>query len=183
MPISSLTHVSSCCISDANRPSVRALIPPHFLQDSFWFGWNSKPFNSFTNREICKTIFAVLLLTEMCISSSFLHCSCHILQESLLSSASGYSNYRGILNWCVVMLVSGPMGGAVFLSPLCSGVSFILNLPFWCLTQRGSVSALLRTCKFTPYVCMVVCLGPCATDDQMTDVAHTFLVVFEKKPP
>uniref|UniRef100_A0AAY4DA98 O-acyltransferase n=1 Tax=Denticeps clupeoides TaxID=299321 RepID=A0AAY4DA98_9TELE len=30
---------------------------------------------------------------------------CHSLQESLLSSASGYSNYRGILNWCVVMLV------------------------------------------------------------------------------
>uniref|UniRef100_A0A8C1XS50 O-acyltransferase n=1 Tax=Cyprinus carpio TaxID=7962 RepID=A0A8C1XS50_CYPCA len=27
------------------------------------------------------------------------------LQESLLSSNSGYSNYRGILNWCVVMLV------------------------------------------------------------------------------
>uniref|UniRef100_A0A665TFF9 O-acyltransferase n=1 Tax=Echeneis naucrates TaxID=173247 RepID=A0A665TFF9_ECHNA len=25
--------------------------------------------------------------------------------ESLLSSSSGYSNYRGILNWCVVMLV------------------------------------------------------------------------------
>uniref|UniRef100_A0A3B3BY94 O-acyltransferase n=1 Tax=Oryzias melastigma TaxID=30732 RepID=A0A3B3BY94_ORYME len=36
-----------------------------------------------------------------CVSS----CSCHVLQESLLSSASGYSNYRGILNWCVVMLV------------------------------------------------------------------------------
>ncbi|KAG2465078.1 DGAT1 acyltransferase, partial [Polypterus senegalus] len=32
--------------------------------------------------------------------------SCHKLQESLLSSASGYSNYRGILNWCVVMLGS-----------------------------------------------------------------------------
>ncbi|XP_076866050.1 diacylglycerol O-acyltransferase 1a [Brachyhypopomus gauderio] len=30
---------------------------------------------------------------------------CHRLQESLLSSESGYSNYRGILNWCVVMLV------------------------------------------------------------------------------
>ncbi|KAJ6661470.1 hypothetical protein lerEdw1_014379 [Lerista edwardsae] len=30
---------------------------------------------------------------------------CHRLQDSLLSSASGYSNYRGILNWCVVMLV------------------------------------------------------------------------------
>uniref|UniRef100_A0A3Q3XE00 O-acyltransferase n=1 Tax=Mola mola TaxID=94237 RepID=A0A3Q3XE00_MOLML len=36
----------------------------------------------------------------------FLPCSCHDLQESLLSSASGYNNYRGILNWCVVMLVS-----------------------------------------------------------------------------
>ncbi|XP_077209633.1 diacylglycerol O-acyltransferase 1 isoform X1 [Paroedura picta] len=30
---------------------------------------------------------------------------CHRLQDSLLSSASGYSNYRGVLNWCVVMLV------------------------------------------------------------------------------
>ncbi|XP_066846973.1 diacylglycerol O-acyltransferase 1 isoform X1 [Anser cygnoides] len=30
---------------------------------------------------------------------------CHRVQESLLSSASGYSNYRGVLNWCVVMLV------------------------------------------------------------------------------
>ncbi|KAJ8290769.1 hypothetical protein GJAV_G00017270 [Gymnothorax javanicus] len=31
--------------------------------------------------------------------------SCHKLQESLFSSASGFSNYRGILNWCVVLLV------------------------------------------------------------------------------
>uniref|UniRef100_A0A7N8YBC2 Diacylglycerol O-acyltransferase 1b n=1 Tax=Mastacembelus armatus TaxID=205130 RepID=A0A7N8YBC2_9TELE len=30
---------------------------------------------------------------------------CDPTQESLLSSASGYRNYRGILNWCVVMLV------------------------------------------------------------------------------
>ncbi|XP_061463153.1 diacylglycerol O-acyltransferase 1 [Rhineura floridana] len=30
---------------------------------------------------------------------------CHKIQDSLLSSASGYSNYRGILNWCVVMLI------------------------------------------------------------------------------
>ncbi|XP_047218166.1 diacylglycerol O-acyltransferase 1b isoform X2 [Girardinichthys multiradiatus] len=30
---------------------------------------------------------------------------CHKAQESLLSSASGYRNYRGVLNWCVVMLV------------------------------------------------------------------------------
>ncbi|CAI9609833.1 unnamed protein product [Staurois parvus] len=32
---------------------------------------------------------------------------CHKVQESLLSSASGFSNYRGILNWCVVMLGLG----------------------------------------------------------------------------
>ncbi|XP_062320753.1 diacylglycerol O-acyltransferase 1b isoform X1 [Osmerus eperlanus] len=31
--------------------------------------------------------------------------SCHSVQESLLSSTSGYRNYRGVLNWCVVMLV------------------------------------------------------------------------------
>uniref|UniRef100_A0A3B4TWA0 O-acyltransferase n=1 Tax=Seriola dumerili TaxID=41447 RepID=A0A3B4TWA0_SERDU len=30
---------------------------------------------------------------------------CHRTQESLLTSTSGYNNYRGILNWCVVMLV------------------------------------------------------------------------------
>ncbi|XP_060275876.1 diacylglycerol O-acyltransferase 1 isoform X1 [Ovis aries] len=30
---------------------------------------------------------------------------CHRLQDSLFSSDSGFSNYRGILNWCVVMLV------------------------------------------------------------------------------
>ncbi|XP_014118077.1 PREDICTED: diacylglycerol O-acyltransferase 1, partial [Pseudopodoces humilis] len=35
---------------------------------------------------------------------------CHKVQESLLSSASGYSNYRGVLNWCVVMLVRYPGG-------------------------------------------------------------------------
>uniref|UniRef100_A0A4W6CN06 O-acyltransferase n=1 Tax=Lates calcarifer TaxID=8187 RepID=A0A4W6CN06_LATCA len=37
--------------------------------------------------------------------ASICFCSCHKTQESLLSSASGYNNYRGILNWCVVMLV------------------------------------------------------------------------------
>lgn len=31
--------------------------------------------------------------------------SCHKTQESLLTSTSGYNNYRGVLNWCVVMLV------------------------------------------------------------------------------
>lgn len=36
---------------------------------------------------------------------------CHRLQDSLFSSDSGFSNYRGILNWCVVMLVSGMVAG------------------------------------------------------------------------
>ncbi|XP_048068521.1 diacylglycerol O-acyltransferase 1 isoform X2 [Ursus arctos] len=35
---------------------------------------------------------------------------CHRLQDSLFSSDSGFSNYRGILNWCVVMLVRHPGG-------------------------------------------------------------------------
>lgn len=35
---------------------------------------------------------------------------CHRLQDSLFSSDSGFSNYRGILNWCVVMLVSRALG-------------------------------------------------------------------------
>lgn len=33
--------------------------------------------------------------------------SCHKSRESLLSSSSGYNNYRGVLNWCVVMLILG----------------------------------------------------------------------------
>nr|XP_041569966.1 diacylglycerol O-acyltransferase 1-like [Taeniopygia guttata] len=41
---------------------------------------------------------------------------CHTVQESLLSSASGFSNYRGVLNWCVVMLV------------LCNARLFLENL-------------------------------------------------------
>lgn len=86
LPISSLTHVSSCCISDANRPSVRALIPPHFLQDSFWFGWNSKPFNSFTNREICKTIFPGRILFILQCSSSLRCASLHLFSTAAATS-------------------------------------------------------------------------------------------------
>uniref|UniRef100_A0A7N8Y679 O-acyltransferase n=1 Tax=Mastacembelus armatus TaxID=205130 RepID=A0A7N8Y679_9TELE len=44
-------------------------------------------------------IFSGIIYFSICF------CSCHKTQESLLSSASGYRNYRGILNWCVVMLV------------------------------------------------------------------------------
>uniref|UniRef100_A0A8D0U499 diacylglycerol O-acyltransferase n=1 Tax=Sus scrofa TaxID=9823 RepID=A0A8D0U499_PIG len=39
------------------------------------------------------------------VSSGHWDLRCHRLQDSLFSSDSGFSNYRGILNWCVVMLV------------------------------------------------------------------------------
>lgn len=54
---------------------------------------------------------------------------CHRLQDSLFSSDSGFSNYRGILNWCVVMLVSEMVagsrglcgqGGSAFTWPQCA---------------------------------------------------------------
>lgn len=53
-------------------------------------------------------------VASLCVSGS-----CHVLQESLLSSASGYSNYRGILNWCVVMLVSN--AGRLICNPVFVG--------------------------------------------------------------
>ncbi|XP_077022623.1 diacylglycerol O-acyltransferase 1 isoform X2 [Tamandua tetradactyla] len=39
------------------------------------------------------------------VGSGPLELSCHRVQDSLFSSDSGFSNYRGILNWCVVMLI------------------------------------------------------------------------------
>ncbi|XP_014448748.1 diacylglycerol O-acyltransferase 1 [Tupaia chinensis] len=39
------------------------------------------------------------------VGSSHWELRCHRLQDSLFSSDSGFSNYRGILNWCVVMLI------------------------------------------------------------------------------
>uniref|UniRef100_A0A8B9QD19 diacylglycerol O-acyltransferase n=1 Tax=Apteryx owenii TaxID=8824 RepID=A0A8B9QD19_APTOW len=58
---------------------------------------------------------------------------CHKVQESLLSSASGYSNYRGILNWCVVMLVSGarpfPCRYGILVDPI-QVVSLFLKDPY-----------------------------------------------------
>lgn len=133
LPISSLTRVSSCCISGAHGASL-------------WLGINllEQQFNR--QRNVHKLI-SRRCTVEVCVrlvtfSPSLLLCSCHVLQESLLSSTSGYSNYRGILNWCVVMLVSG----AGRLPPPRSGVSFIPPLPWWSLTPKRK---LFRTCKFT----------------------------------
>ncbi|KAM4600380.1 diacylglycerol O-acyltransferase 1-like [Polymixia lowei] len=79
--------------------------------------------------------------------------SCHQLQESLLSSGSGYSNYRGILNWCVVMLVlsnarlflENLLKYGVLVDPI-QVVSLFVKDPYsWpaaCLVIVGSVFAL-----------------------------------------
>lgn len=88
LPISSLTHVSSCCISDANRPSVSARIPPLSLQASFWFGWNLKPFNWFTNREVCKPVFPGRVLFILQCSSSLRRASPHLFSAAATSCRS-----------------------------------------------------------------------------------------------
>lgn len=66
--------------------------------------------------------------------------SCHVLQESLLSSASGYSNYRGILNWCVVMLVSKTTCAATYkTAPAAIILTYIYIFPllaFECLSGK-----------------------------------------------
>uniref|UniRef100_A0A672M060 O-acyltransferase n=1 Tax=Sinocyclocheilus grahami TaxID=75366 RepID=A0A672M060_SINGR len=56
------------------------------------------------------------------------HAHCHKLQESMLSSASGFKNYRGILNWCVVMLVSLKQYG-ILVDPI-QVVSLFLKDPY-----------------------------------------------------
>lgn len=58
---------------------------------------------------------------------------CHRLQDSLFSSDSGFSNYRGILNWCVVMLVSRMVAGWV---PLRLASTWAQSLCGWGLCGR-----------------------------------------------
>ncbi|XP_045575096.1 diacylglycerol O-acyltransferase 1 isoform X2 [Salmo salar] len=79
--------------------------------------------------------------------------SCHRLQESLLSSASGYRNYRGVLNWCVVMLVlsnarlflENLLKYGILVDPIQVVSLFIkdpYNMPAACLVIVGGASAL-----------------------------------------
>uniref|UniRef100_A0A671U879 O-acyltransferase n=1 Tax=Sparus aurata TaxID=8175 RepID=A0A671U879_SPAAU len=53
--------------------------------------------------------------------------SCHKTQQSLLSSASGFNNYRGVLNWCVVMLVRLKYG--ILVDPI-QVISLFLKDPY-----------------------------------------------------
>ncbi|XP_074941918.1 LOW QUALITY PROTEIN: diacylglycerol O-acyltransferase 1 [Phalacrocorax aristotelis] len=71
---------------------------------------------------------------------------CHKVQESLLSSASGYSNYRGILNWCVVMLV------------LSNARLFLENLIKWgiLVDPIQVVSLFLKDPYSWPSLCLVI---------------------------
>lgn len=95
-------HSFSCvlCYRATIKISLNSTYPPSInkdlipvLPDTNSRGRNAESFMSHKNHSAVECVFVF-------------PCSCHVLQESLLSSASGYSNYRGILNWCVVMLVS-----------------------------------------------------------------------------
>uniref|UniRef100_A0A6Q2Y8Z2 O-acyltransferase n=1 Tax=Esox lucius TaxID=8010 RepID=A0A6Q2Y8Z2_ESOLU len=82
--------------------------------------------------------------------------SCHRLQESLLSSSSGYSNYRGVLNWCVVMLVlsnarlflENLLKYGILVDPIQVVALFVkdpYNMPAVCLL-KNTVVLLLQGC-------------------------------------
>uniref|UniRef100_A0A671U8D9 O-acyltransferase n=1 Tax=Sparus aurata TaxID=8175 RepID=A0A671U8D9_SPAAU len=68
---------------------------------------------------------------NLCFFQPFIHlicfCSCHKTQQSLLSSASGFNNYRGVLNWCVVMLVRLKYG--ILVDPI-QVISLFLKDPY-----------------------------------------------------
>uniref|UniRef100_A0A8C4LSY5 O-acyltransferase n=1 Tax=Equus asinus asinus TaxID=83772 RepID=A0A8C4LSY5_EQUAS len=69
---------------------------------------------------------------------------CHHLQDSLFSSDSGFSNYRGILNWCVVMLILSNARYGILVDPI-QVVSLFLKDPYsWpalCLVIVANVFA------------------------------------------
>lgn len=83
--------------------------------------------NSWQKRYLGKSGFILALLVfAYWAESCLLFARCHRLQDSLFSSDSGFSNYRGILNWCVVMLVSRNVGA----SSLWPGVAEPSRVPF-----------------------------------------------------
>lgn len=45
-------------------------------------------------------------LSQAPVPSQFFSFSCHQTTDSLFSSTSGFSNYRGLVNLCIVLLVS-----------------------------------------------------------------------------
>uniref|UniRef100_A0A8C2WVU8 O-acyltransferase n=1 Tax=Cyclopterus lumpus TaxID=8103 RepID=A0A8C2WVU8_CYCLU len=135
--------------------------------------------------------------------------SCHKTQESLLSSGSGYNNYRGILNWCVVIsALSFPLVRyGVLVDPI-QVISLFLNDPYnWpaaCLVIVSNVFVLvalyterqLSKGSFTELVgflvhCMnmaimltlpaaVVLLVPCVTPVGGAFVLGTYTILFLK---
>ena len=56
------------------------------------------PFTTDTCVSTCVPFSLIILRFKMCRS-------CHKPQDSLFSSSSGYTNYRGILNLCIILLV------------------------------------------------------------------------------
>ncbi|TWW65653.1 Diacylglycerol O-acyltransferase 1 [Takifugu flavidus] len=83
--------------------------------------------------------------------------SCHVLQESLLSSASGYSNYRGILNWCVVMLYLKSRRGLLSLRPLTDPEDSFVWFEYGILVDPIQVVSLFLKDPYSwPAACLII---------------------------
>uniref|UniRef100_A0A8D3BB02 O-acyltransferase n=1 Tax=Scophthalmus maximus TaxID=52904 RepID=A0A8D3BB02_SCOMX len=124
--------------------------------------------------------------------------SCHKIQESLLSSASGYNNYRGILNWCVVMLVlsnarlflENLLRYGVLVDPI-QVISLFLNDPYsWpaaCLVIGSSFSELvgylvhcINMATILTFPAAVVLLVPSVTPAGGAFVLGVYTILFLK---
>ncbi len=77
-------------------------------------------------------------------------CSCHRQRESLFSSGSGYHNYRGLLNDCILLLVcvclcGGGMGDG-YVSTVC--VPSTIQLSQWKCSRNSArcsvITAVIR---------------------------------------
>uniref|UniRef100_A0A672KGY1 O-acyltransferase n=1 Tax=Sinocyclocheilus grahami TaxID=75366 RepID=A0A672KGY1_SINGR len=91
--------------------------------------------------------------------------SCHKLQESMLSSASSFKNYRGILNWCVVMLVLS--NARLFLENLLRNGILVDPIQV--------VSLFLKDPYSWPAACLVIGMY---FKGRLAYISHIFLIVF-----
>lgn len=85
LPISSLTQVAAA-FQMLIDPLFALLFRHIFSELPFWFGWNLKPFDWFTNREMCKTSFPGFILQR---SSSLRCASLHLFSPLQLPRPAG----------------------------------------------------------------------------------------------
>uniref|UniRef100_A0AAQ5ZAB0 O-acyltransferase n=1 Tax=Amphiprion ocellaris TaxID=80972 RepID=A0AAQ5ZAB0_AMPOC len=121
--------------------------------------------------------------------------SCHKTQESLLTSTSGFNNYRGVLNWCVVMLVlsnarlflENLLRYGVLVDPV-QVISLFLNDPYsWpaaCLVIGSELVGFLVHCinfaLMLTFPAAVVLLVPSVTPVGGAFVLGSYTILFLK---